>query len=365
MADASLITSLSGWLESHIFGSAALAAVGFAALVGFATTVLVWLIRLVMHVVRASNASSDRTIRKAASQPGYRVLVGEFDGPGGHEAGRALTRALGRHLPEFCFGARFQLFRVLTQQGRPEGKTLRQARKRLEKTGADILIWGERTGGGPEGLRVDGVTRSGSQRASEATPFVLHLPGNLVSGDDGLDRIIAYLVAKRLQPALGRPEAFRAERMAELGEILDELLARDDEIRGPDADAGLMPPAVRREFEQDFGAITMHLEGTARQQEWLPRVIARRRATLERLKGLPDASALTEARLDLGQALLKRAESHFDPVAVREATVHLNSVVDTLRSSDAIRKVQRASDGLQRAQNMVETRRRFAVNFSA
>ena len=45
--------------------------------------------------------------------------------------------------------------------------------------------------------------------------------------------------------------------------------------------------------------------------------------------------------------------------------MHLNSVVESLRGSDVIRKVQRASDGLQRAQGMVETRRRFAVNFSA
>ncbi len=365
MADASLIASMSGWLENNVFSSAPLAAVGFAALIGVLTTVLVWIVRFLAHGVRASGAASNASVRRAGSLPGYRVLVGDIDGPGGHEAGRAISQALETHLSEFCFGATFQLFRVMTPEGRPEGKMLKRARKRLEKTGADIIIWGERSGPDAEGLRIYGVSRSGSQLASEASPFTLHLPGTFASTDSLLSRAAAYLLAKRIQPALGRPEAFRTERMAELGAILDELLAQDDEIRGPHAPVGLMAPAMRREFEQDFGAITMYLDGAPQQPEWLENVITRRRNTLEHLKGEPDGDALIEARLDLGQALLKRAETHFDPVAVREATVHLNSVVDSLRGSDVIRKVQRASDGLQRAQGMVETRRRFAVNFSA
>ena len=201
--------------------------------------------------------------------PGYRVLIGDIDGPGGHEAGRAITQALEAHLSKFCFGATFQLFRVMTPQGRPEGRVLKRARRRLEKTGADIIIWGERSGPDTEGLRVDGVSRSGSQPASEASPFTIYLPGSFAGGDVGLLQAAAYLLAKRMQPALGRPEAFRAERVAELGAILDELLARDDEIRGPDAPIGLMPPAMRREVEQDFGAITMHLDGSpARPNGW-------------------------------------------------------------------------------------------------
>ncbi len=365
MADASLISSMSGWLETHVFHSAPLAAVGLAALIGLGTTVFVWLVRIAAHLVRKAQSSSSRKIRRAAAEPGYRVLVGDFDGPGGHEAGKNLTESLGAHLSDFCFGARFQLFRVVTPEGRPEGNALKLARRRLTKTGADILVWGVRAGPGPEDLRIDGVTRSGSQPASEATPFTLHMPGAFLASNKTLSRAVAYLVAKRVQPALGRPEAFRDERVAELGEILDELLAQDDQLRGDERPIGLMPAAMRRELEQDFGAITMHLNGASQQPQWLDRVIQRRRGTLERLKTEPDGDALIEARLDLGQALLKRAETHFDPVAVREATVHLNSVVDTLRGSDVIRKVQRASDGLQRAQNMVETRRRFAVNFSA
>lgn len=365
MADASLISSMSRWLDTHVFDSAPLAAVGLAALVGLSTTLLVWLLRIVAHAIRKAQSASNRAIRRAGAEPGYRVLVGDFDGPGGHDAGRHLSQSLGDHLSDFCFGAQFQLFRVVTPEGRAEGHTLKLARRRLEKTGADILVWGERSGAGEEDLRIDGVSRSGSQPPSEATPFTLLLPGSFHATNETLSRAVAYLVAKRVQPALGRPEAFRTERVAELGEILDQLLASDDETRADARATGAMPSAMRRELEQDFGAITMHLNGAPQQPKWLDNVISRRRDTLERLKAEPDADALIEARLDLGQALLKRAETHFDPVAVREATVHLNSVVDSLRGSTAIRKVQRASDGLQRAQNMVETRRRFAVNFSA
>ena len=56
MADVSLIASMSGWLENNVFSSAPLAAVGFAALIGALTTILVWLVRLLAHGVRASGA---------------------------------------------------------------------------------------------------------------------------------------------------------------------------------------------------------------------------------------------------------------------------------------------------------------------
>ncbi|MEO0786964.1 MAG: hypothetical protein AAFY10_14805, partial [Pseudomonadota bacterium] len=88
-------------------------------------------------------------------------------------------------------------------------------------------------------------------------------------------------------------------------------------------------------------------------------------ATLKILKGDPNTEAQIDARLDLGRALIKRAEVTFDPVAVREASVHLNAAIDALRKHAVIRKAQRASDALARAQSLVETRRRFAVNFSA
>ena len=99
--------------------------------------------------------------------------------------------------------------------------------------------------------------------------------------------------------------------------------------------------------------------------DWLEKLITRRRVTLETLKGKVETDAQIDARLDLGRALIKRAEVSFDPVALREASVHLNSAIDQLRQHDVIRKAQNASDALARAQSLVETRRRFAVNFSA
>ncbi len=365
MPDATVFAGLAGWMETHILDSALFAAVGFAALVGVGVSLLVLSLRLLGHMARSARTVSNGTVRRAASEPGYRVLVGEFEGVQGMAAGQRLEDALRAHLTSFCFGAMFRLFRVAGPVGRPEGEILRRARRKLKKTGGDILIWGEREGDRLDGLLVYGVSRAGSLTADEARPFTLRLPGDLRVHDLAVDQAGAYLIAKMMQPTLARPEAFREERVAELGNVLDSILEADDVDRSGGTGEGVLPAIARREIEQDFSSIALHLSETSPRDDWLEKIIARRRATLETLKQVPDLDALVDARLDLGQVLLKRAESRFDPVAVREATVHLNAVVETLRGSDIIRKVQRASDGLQRAQGLVETRRRFAVNFSA
>lgn len=360
MTNTALFSRLAEWLEANVLVSTVLSVLGAVTLVALAGLLAVVAARVLFRLLGRSGISSDRRIRKAGQEPGYRIVFGDVHGAGGYTIREQIETALVDHLGPFCFGAQFRLFRITGLKGRPEAGLLGVARKRLERTGADMIVWGARLNDQEDGLVLHGVSRGGTVIPGEATGFTLRLPGRTRAwSGEQMARAIAYLLAKRMQPALGRPEVFRAERVEGLGEHLDAILAAQEEGRLN------LPEAPRREVERDFTSIALYLSQDTPRAAWLEKVITRRRNTLEALKELPDADARTEARLDLGEALLRQAEGRFDPVAVREATVHLNAVIETLRDHEVIRTVQRASDGLQRAKAMVETRRRFAVNFSA
>ncbi|MEL6567849.1 MAG: hypothetical protein AAFQ22_05475 [Pseudomonadota bacterium] len=359
MSDTALFTQIAQWLDQNVLVSTSLAVIGAAALFAFAVAGLVVIVRVLNSVFGGVGKASNRKIRRAAQEPGYSILIGEFGGYNSTAAGHMVETALTDYCSDFSFGAQFKLFRVRSPGGRPEGEVLRRARQRLEKTGADMIVWGARLSDESDGLRLFGVSRGGNLTPQQAQAFTLLLPGRLRAITEPVKQATAYLLAKRLQPALAHPESFREERVAQLGETLDTLLTELEALDRP-----LFEP-TRREIETDFAATTLFLSETVAKEEWLERLIARRRATLDVLKGDPNTEAQIDARLDLGRALIKRAEKTFDPVAVREASVHLNAAIDALRKHDVIRKAQRASDALARAQSLVETRRRFAVNFSA
>ena len=359
MSDTSLFSQIALWLDQNVLVATILAVIGAAGVFALAVACLVLLVRLTGAIVSSSGTASNRKIRRAAQEPGYSILIGDFGGYSAKQSRNLIESALADYCSDFSFGAQFKLFRVRSPGGRPEGEILTRARKRLEKSGADMIIWGARLSDDVDGLRVFGVSRGGALTPQQAQPFTLLLPGRLRNFTDPVRRVAAYLLAKRLQPALANPESFREEKVASLGEILDEILSQLSEMNRP------LDEATRREVETDFSAIVLHLSETTPQDIWLERLIDRRRATLKILKGDPNTEAQIDARLDLGRALIKRAEVTFDPVAVREASVHLNAAIDALRKHAVIRKAQRASDALARAQSLVETRRRFAVNFSA
>ncbi len=359
MSDADLFSQIAAWLDQNVLVSTSLAVIGAAAVVAACVVILVGLLRGLNSLLGGAGTASNRRIRRAAREPGYSILIGEFGGYNTSTARSLVENALETYCSDFSFGAQYKLFRVRSPGGRPEGEVLVRARKRLEKTGADMVVWGARLSDEADGLRIFGVSRRGSLTPAQAQPFTLQLPGRLRAFNDPVKRAAAYLLAKRLQPALSQPESFREEKVAELGQVLDTMLTDIDGLERA------MDAVTRREIETDFASVTLHLSETSDRGEWIERLIERRRATLDGLKGNPDTEALIDARLDLGRALIKRAEKTFDPVAVREASVHLNAAIDALRKHEVIRKAQRASDALARAQSLVETRRRFAVNFSA
>lgn len=346
-------TTAESWFEANVVDAAELATFGFvmlcvlaAALVILAFSLLGSLLKTLRNASGARSARSDKT-------PGYRILVAR---PSGKRAGRAwkwLLTALDSHLSEFNFGAPLKLFRTGTIRGGMQTRAVQRARRRLEVADADMLVWADRTGRREDGFVIHGLSRGGGLTAAEARSFTLVLPGKMSDLEGQMPRVAAYLLARELQPALAHPQSFRAEKMKTLADALSELLA----------ESPALSVALRSRIEADFCASSVHVAEQSGDMEALDHVIMLRRIHLEDIKSDRDTSRAVQAHMDLGRALLARATKQFDRKTVEEAISHLSKVIEALQADPTIKRAQAASDAMYKAQNLLETRKRFAVNF--
>ena len=346
-------TTAESWFEANVVGATELATFGFvmlcvlaAALVILAFSLLGSLLKTLRNASGARSARSDKT-------PGYRILVAR---PSGKRAGRAwkwLLTSLDSHLSEFNFGAPLKLFRTGTIRGGMQTRAVQRARRRLEVADADMLVWADRTGRREDGFVIHGLSRGGGLTAVEARSFTLVLPGKMADLEGQMPRVAAYLLARELQPALAHPQSFRAEKMKTLADALSELLA----------ESPALSVALRSRIEADFCASSVHVAEQSGDMEALDHVIMLRRIHLEDIKSDRDTSRAVQAHMALGRALLARATKQFDRKTVEEAISHLSKVIEALQADPTIKRAQAASDAMYKAQNLLETRKRFAVNF--
>lgn len=341
------------WLMAHLPGAEWLTLFGASMVLLVMLGLSVWLIRRLLKALNAlSNASRARAARRR-NLPGFRILIAPP--PGDRRAGKWLRSALAGHLPDFCFGAPFDLVSMGTIKGGLESASVARARKRMATADADLFIWASRVGKGERGLELHCLSRGGGLTPAEARLFTIALPGARKARTDDLARAAAYLMAKQLQPALSDPQAFRAEKIQILAEQLDKVL---------ESPVGLSS-TLRSEIEADFCAAGVRVAEELGDLGALDKVIALRRHYLDAASAAADSGRVVLARLELGRALIVRAEKQFDQKVVQEAIGHLSQAVDGLRGDPVIIRAQSASDALFKAQSMIESRKRFSLNFGS
>lgn len=348
------IATAERWIESNVAGAPDLATFGFVMLIVLLLALAAVLLSLIGSFVKTvRNASGARAARNDKS-PGYRVLVARPAGRGGGWAWKWLLSALEAHLSEFNFGAPLKLFRTGAIRGGMETRALQRARKRLEVSNADMILWADRTGR-PDGFVIHGLSRGGGLTAAEARAFSLRLPSRKAELGGRMPGVAAYLLARELQPALANPQSFRPEKMKLLSLALAELLE----------DVPALSLELRSRLESDFCASSVHVAEQSGDLEVLEQVVALRRLHLQDIRPDGDPARAVQAHMDLGRALLARATKQFDRKTVEEAVSHLSKVIEALQADPTIKRAQAASDAMYKAQNLLETRKRFAVNFGS
>jgi hypothetical protein len=253
----------------------------------------------------------------------------------------ALATSRGRELADLCVGWGY------TRQDLGPGV--------VPRSDADLFVWSSRQNKGERGLEVHGLSRGGGLTAADARLFSIALPSARKAQTEDAARVAAYLIAKHLQPALSDPQAFRAEKIRELAAELDSVLAQDLPVS----------QALRNEVEADFCSAGIRVAEEMGELGPLEKVIQMRRRHLEAASLSADTGRIIQAKLELGRALIVRAEKQFDQAVVKEAISHLAQAVEGLRSDPTIQRAQSASDALFKAQAMIESRKRFSLNFGS
>lgn len=343
------------WLKTNVPGAEWLSLLGAAMAVVLALWLGVKLLGLLRRVSSAVYNSSKARQAKASKSPGFRILMARPEGGASGRTGKWLTAALSKNLPIFAFGAPFTLVPMGKIKGGLGTDAVARARKRMATADADLFVWASRAGKGERGLEVHGLSRGGGLTAADARLFTIALPGSRKAQTEDVARVAAYLVAKHLQPALSDPQAFRAEKIRDLAFELNSVMENELPVS----------QTLRSEIEADFCAAGVRVAEDLGELSALDKVIALRRRHLEAASLAADTGRIIQAKLELGRALIVRAEKQFDQTVIKEAIGHLAQAVEGLRSDPVIQKAQSASDALFKAQAMIESRKRFSLNFGS
>ncbi|WP_321490459.1 hypothetical protein [uncultured Hyphomonas sp.] len=347
------LTTAEAWANAHMRETQYLAALGLVLGGLFAAFLLILTVRLIVRLVRRLGDVAAARALRSDKTPGYRIVLAR---PAGGRRGTTLKwlqSALSDHLTAFNFGAPFKLGRMSVLKGGLAPETIARARRRMAAADADLLVWGERRRRKAEGLVLHGLTRGGGLSPANARVFTLRLPAHKDALEGQMPKIAAFLLAKKLQPGLGNPQSFRPEKISLLAEALSGMLDHD----------GPMPVALRNEIEGDFCASAVHVAEEAGDLAGLDRVIALSREHLTEGAVQENPERAIQARMNIGRALLARAAKKYEAELVREAIGYLSQVVEALRTDPSIMRAQAASDAMFKAQSLMETRKRFAVNF--
>lgn len=343
------------WLKTNVPGSEWLDLVGAGVVAVAGLMVLSWLTVRVFRVTSSVYNAGKARAAKASKSPGFRILLAKPEGAMSRRTDKWLTQALTSNLPVYAFGAPFSLVPMGRIKGGLETASVARARKRMAMADADLFVWVSRHGKGERGLELHGLSRGGGLSPADARLFTIALPGARKAQTSEVARVAAYLIAKQLQPALSDPQAFRAEKIRDLAAELDSVMTAELPVS----------QTLRSEIEADYCAAGVRVAEELGELSALDKVIQLRRRHLEEANLKADTGRIIQAKLELGRALIVRAERQFDQAVVKEAIMHLAAAVEGLRGDPAIQRAQSASDALFKAQAMIESRKRFSLNFGS
>ncbi|MEM7328562.1 MAG: hypothetical protein AAF437_07470 [Pseudomonadota bacterium] len=338
------LSTIIEWFNTHIAGSMIWSGIGLATAI-VAVLIGVFLIfRAVASLV--AMITTTMASRKRQSTQGFGIAIAPIVGARGSKQTKAIVAALQTHLDLFTFGSPFEIVRA--PRIRAKGaKGLRAAATRwLEKSSTDLVLWGHRKRGKVQPTNVEVLSLGGSLKPQDAMHSEGLLPEIDKHNQETTARVVAYLVARALQPGLADGSAYRAEKLAPVADILQACLSDKDAL----------PDRTQLTLETDYCSMALALATP----DHLARVIEYRRTRLAAEEAMPPAFEV-QARIDLGRALLHQAQANFDPVRVREAMDHLKLAVERLKVDPILQLAQATNQAVQQGQAMLSNRKRFSV----
>ncbi|MDJ0920367.1 MAG: hypothetical protein QNI84_04510 [Henriciella sp.] len=338
------LSSLSDWYTQSIAGSALWSAIGFGVCALVILIVLAMILRQVFKAFRAVSRLMAKRRRRDAQ--GYGLSLAPLAGAKSGKTTAALVKSIETDLAEFCFGAPYEIVSAPAPKVRGKLGLRDVARRWLENSATDLVVWGHRDSGKAAPFKLDILSREGSLSAEEAVYSRVQLPADYAKASPAIRTCGAYLVARALLPGLAQATTFRAEKLAPVAAHLATFLE----------EAEALPAETALLIERDYCAMALHIGTEAHLQS----VVSLRTARLSAPGHLATSEQIS-ARIDLGRALLAISEIKFDPKRIRSAMDHLKIAVELLRGDPSIRLATETTAAVQKGQAMLQARRRFSV----
>ncbi|MAP96141.1 MAG: hypothetical protein CMK07_14440 [Ponticaulis sp.] len=334
-----------------------LAVFGLAAMAILSVLIAIWLIGKVLSGSRRLHQYASMRAMRDDGNAGTKVMVASVGGVGGMSVRKAVLDSLERHLPMFNFGSPFYLGSCPIDVeatdfalSKTDHETLLQT---FEKSGADLIIWGEARGRAKGNMLC--FSTPDMVNGESAKGFVaVNLMGNPSDWGEDERRAIAYVAGRRLRPSLGKPADFRADRLLPIIQSMETLLTETTILTGK----------ARTELDDDFAAGALHIGEQLKDPKWLEKAAEYRTRALAAMKPGDDQLRWSQAKIDLGRAMILQCEHKFEPLVLQEAMNHLREGIEATKSDRRMKLADTGLEAFNHAETMLANRRRFSIRWN-
>ncbi|MGD9816710.1 MAG: hypothetical protein AB7Q23_12895 [Hyphomonadaceae bacterium] len=285
------------------------------------------------------------------------VLIAEIEGGDGllrQEMKEAIEDNFG--LFSFEQDVQVDLFpiRLKTVSPRAHPETRRriavEASEALERSAADVIVWGKRNMLGKVDLRVTTLPSYG--RTHDVQDF--QLTWRTGRPEESVQRALAFALARKARPVLHRPQDYKPERLQPIVEALDQMVeARPVEVS----------ENLQLDIMSDFASGALSLGERGGHIKWLQKALDARQRYLDKVDRTTDPGAWGAAQQEIGRALTALGEREGARDKLEEGAARLRLAMDALRSTDSLQQAEVALRALQRAEQTLQQRRRVGLKW--
>ena len=285
------------------------------------------------------------------------VLIGEIEG-GGHLLRQEMKEAIEDNFGLFSFEQNVQVdlfpIRLKTLPMRAHHEARRriavEAADALERSAADVIVWGKRSVLGKLDIRL--MTLPGYGRTHEVQD--IQLGWRVGRPDEAVQRALAFALARKARPVLHRPQDYKPDRLQPIVEALDKMVeARPAEVS----------ENLQLDILSDFASGALSLGERGGHIKWLSKALDARQQYLDRVDRSTDPSAWGAAQQEIGRALTALGEREGARDKLEEGAARLRLAMDALRSTDSLQQAEVALRALQRAEQTLQQRRRVGLRW--
>lgn len=286
------------------------------------------------------------------------ILIAQMPG-GDHTLRQEMKEAIEDNFGLFAFQSEVQVdlfpvnLKVLPEAAHPEArrKVAVEAADALERSAADVIVWGKRGFFGKLELRLMTMPAYGRTHDVQA----MQLGWRVGRPDENVQRALAYACARKARPVMNRPQDYKPERLQPIVEALDRMVHH--------AKADDLSDALRLDILNDYASGALSLGERGGHIRWLQKALDARMKYLDKVDRTTDAGAWGAAQQEIGRALAALGEREGARDKLEEAVARLKLAMDALRATDSLQHAEVAGRALARAEQTLVQRRRIGLRW--